>query len=173
MFAKVNKATWLLSATLVAVVGLTGLSLAQEKKSEPPKPMTIVDVARQTGDLKTLYVLLESAGLVDTLKSDGPYTLFAPTDKAFAGLGEQLAELQKPQNTADLQRLLRHHVLQGSKAVADLKNLKSAKTMTGEEIVFTVKGDVVMIDGAKVIKADVKADNGLIHVIDTVLTTEE
>ena len=173
MFAQVNKARWLLSATLVAIIGLTGLSLAQEKKPESPKPNTIVDVAKETGEHKTLCKLLQSADLVDTLKDKGPYTLFAPTDKAFTAFGKDLENLQKPENKAELQRLLKHHVLQGSKAAADLRTMMTAKTLAGTEITITVKDDVLMIDDAKVTKADVKADNGLIHVIDTVLTVEE
>lgn len=173
MYANSVVRRWLPVATLVVLAGWTGLSLAQEKKPEPPKPKDIVDVAKDTGNLKTFCKLLESAGLVDTLKGKGPYTVFIPTDDAFKKLGKELDELQKPENKAKLQRILKHHVLEGRKTAADLKAMKSAKTLAGEEIKIVVKDDVVMVDKAKVTKADTEASNGLIHVVDTVLLPAE
>jgi uncharacterized surface protein with fasciclin (FAS1) repeats len=170
MYAKRAARWWFPITTLMVLVGLTGLSLAQEKKPEQPKPKDIVEVAKNTADLKTLSKLLESAGLVETLKGKGPYTVFAPTDEAFAKLGKRLEELQKPENKAELQRILKNHVLEGRHAAADIKKMKSAKTLAGEQVMITVKDDVVMVDKAKVTKADTEASNGLIQVVDTVLT---
>jgi uncharacterized surface protein with fasciclin (FAS1) repeats len=169
MYAKRAARWWFPITTLMVLVGLTGLSLAQEKKPEQPKPKDIVEVAKNTADLKTLSKLLESAGLVETLKGKGPYTVFAPTDEAFAKLGKRLEELQKPENKAELQRILKNHVLEGRHAAADIKKMKSAKTLAGEQVMITVKDDVVTVDKAKVTKADTEASNGLIQVVDTVL----
>jgi transforming growth factor-beta-induced protein len=173
MFANSLVRRWLPVATIVVLAGWTGLSLAQEKKPEPPKPKDIVDVAKDTSNLKTFCKLLESAGLVDTLKGKGPYTVFAPTDEAFKKLGKELDELQKPENKAKLQRILKNHVLEGRKNAADVKAMKSAKSLAGEELKITVKNDVVMIEGAKVTKVDTDASNGLIHVVDAVLVPAE
>jgi uncharacterized surface protein with fasciclin (FAS1) repeats len=169
MYAK-RAARWCLAVTtLMVLAGWTGLSLAQEKKPEQPKPKDIIEVAKSTADLKTFSKLVESAGLVETLKGKGPYTVFAPTDEAFAKLGKRLEELQKPENKAELQRVLKNHVLEGRHAAADLKNMKSVKTLAGEHAMITVKDEVVTIDRAKVTKADTEAANGLIHVVDAVL----
>lgn len=172
MYAK-RAARWCFPiTTLMVLAGWTGLSLAQEKKPEQPKPKDIVEVAKNTDDLKTFSKLLESAGLVETLKGKGPYTVFAPTDDAFSKLGKRLEELQKPENKAELQRILKNHVLEGRHAAADIKKMKSAKTLAGERVMITVKDDVVMVDKAKVTKADTEAANGLIHVVDVVLMPE-
>ncbi|MBN2562632.1 MAG: fasciclin domain-containing protein [Phycisphaerae bacterium] len=160
---------WLPVATIVVLAGWTGLSLAQEPKPAPPKPKDIVDVAKDTSDLKTFCKLLESAGLVDALKGKGPYTVFAPTDEAFKKLGKELDDLQKPENKAKLQRILKYHVLDVQKTAADIKTVKSAKTLAGEYVTITVKNNVLMVDAAKVTKADIKSSNGLIHIVDTVL----
>ncbi|MFH1748858.1 MAG: fasciclin domain-containing protein [Planctomycetota bacterium] len=173
MFTNSLVRRWLPVATIVVLAGWAGLSLAQEKKPDPPKPKDIVDVAKDTSDLKTFCKLLESAGLVDTLKGKGPYTVFAPTDEAFKKLGKELDELQKPENKAKLQRILKNHVVEGRKTAADVKAMKSAKTMAGEELKITVKDDVVMIDVAKVTKVNTDASNGLIHLVDAVLVPAE
>ncbi len=173
MFTNSLVRRWLPVATIVVLAGWTGLSLAQEKKPDPPKPKDVVEVAKDAGDLKTFCKLLDAAGLVDTLKGKGPYTVFAPTDGAFKKLGKKLDELQKPENKAELQRVLKNHVLDGRKNAADLKAMKLVKTLAGEELKITVKNDVVMIDVAKVTKADTEASNGLIHQIDAVLVPVE
>ncbi|HUU82799.1 MAG TPA: fasciclin domain-containing protein [Phycisphaerae bacterium] len=169
MFANSLVRRWLPVATMVVLAGWTGLGLAQEKKPDLPKPKDVVDVAKDTDDLKTFCKLVESAGLVDTLKGKGPYTVFAPTDEAFKKLGKELDDLQKPENKAELQRILKHHVLDGQKTAAVIKTMKAAKTLAGENVRITVKDDVVMVDAAKVTNADTKASNGLIHIVDTVL----
>ena len=160
-------------AAVVVLAGWTRLSPAQEPKAQPPKPKDIVDVAKGTSELKMFSKLLESAGLVDTLKGVGPYTVFAPTDEAFNKLGKRLEELQKPANKAELLRILKHHVISGRKTAADVKAMKAAKTLAGVEVTITVKGADVTVDKAKITKADMPAGNGLIHVVDAVVMPPE
>lgn len=162
---------WLPVAALTALVGWPFLSLAQDKKADAPKPKEkdIVAVAKENASLKTFSKLLDTAGLADTLKGKGPYTVFAPSDDAFKKLGKEVDEWQKPENKAKLQRILKHHVLEGKKTGADVKAMKSIKTMAGEEIKVTVEGEVVMLGTAKVTKTDTDGGNGLIHMIDAVL----
>jgi len=169
MFANSLVRRWLPVATIVVLAGWTGLSLAQETKPQPPKPKDIVDVAKDISDLKTFCKLVESVELVDTLKGKGPYTVFVPTDEAFQKLGKELEELQKPENKAKLQRVLKNHVLEGRHTAASIRALKSVKTLAGEELKITVKDDVLMVGAAKVTKANTRASNGLIHLVDTVL----
>jgi|TARA_B110000305_G_C19284787_1_gene561156 uncharacterized surface protein with fasciclin (FAS1) repeats len=130
----------------------------------------IIDTAVANGSFKTLVAAVKAAGLVDTLKGKGPFTLFAPTDAAFSSLPEgTVANLLKPENKAKLVAILTHHVLAGavpSKAVVGKK--LSPKTVNGTSL--SVDGTYgVTVSGAKVVTADVKASNGIIHVIDKVL----
>jgi uncharacterized surface protein with fasciclin (FAS1) repeats len=130
----------------------------------------IVDTAVENGSFKTLVVAVKAAGLVDTLKGKGPFTVFAPTDAAFAKLPKgTIASLLKPENKTKLVAILTHHVLAGavsSKAVVGKK--LSPKTVNGTSL--SVDGTMgVMVSGANVVTADVKASNGIIHVIDKVL----
>ncbi len=173
MFTKVVVRWWLPLVAMIALAGWTGAALAQEKEPAAEKPKDIVTVAKGTEGCKTFCKLLRIAGLVDTLKGEGPYTVFAPTDQAFEALGERLAELQKPENKAELERILKHHVWEGRKTAADVKGMQSAKTMAGEEVKVTVKDDVVNVDAAKITKPDVEAANGLLHVVDAVLMPAE
>jgi uncharacterized surface protein with fasciclin (FAS1) repeats len=133
----------------------------------------IIDTAIENGSFKILVAAVKAAGLVDTLKEKGPFTLFAPTDAAFSKLPEgTVAGLLKPENKAKLVAILTHHVLAGtvpSKAVVGKK--LSPKTVNGTSL--SVDGyNGVMVSGAKVVSADVKASNGIIHVIDKVLLPE-
>jgi uncharacterized surface protein with fasciclin (FAS1) repeats len=166
---------WLFLTTLVVLAGWTAVSVAQERRPEPPaKEKNVVDVVKHTHNLKTFYRLIESSGLAETLKGQGPYTVFAPTDEAFDKLGkEKLADLEKPENKAKLEKILKYHVLDSSQDAAALEKMKSAKTLAGEEITITLKGEDLMINGAKVIKTNAKASNGLIHEIDTVLMPKD
>ncbi len=130
----------------------------------------IVDTAVSAGQFKTLVAAVKAAGLVDTLKGKGPFTVFAPTDAAFAKLPKGTVEdLLKPENKAKLVSILTYHVVPGSvmsKSIAGKKAM--VKTVQGSELkVDAMKG--VMIDNAKVIKADIETSNGVIHVIDTVV----
>ena len=130
----------------------------------------IIDTAVAAGNFKTLAAALQAAGLVDTLKGSGPFTVFAPTDEAFAKLPAGTVEdLLKPQNKAKLVSILTYHVVAGKVMAADVAGKKTmAKSVEGSEI--EVNGmDGVMVDGAKVVTADIAADNGVIHVIDAVI----
>jgi transforming growth factor-beta-induced protein len=130
----------------------------------------IVDTAVGAGQFKTLAAALQAAGLVDTLKGPGPFTVFAPTDDAFAKLPAGTVDnLLKPENKAKLQAVLTYHVVSGKVMAADVVKLKSAKTVQGQNAKITVKGGEVMVDGAKVVKTDIVTDNGVIHVIDSVI----
>ncbi|MBY0508206.1 MAG: fasciclin domain-containing protein [Bryobacteraceae bacterium] len=128
----------------------------------------IVDTAVSAGSFKTLATALKAAGLIDTLKGAGPFTVFAPTDEAFAKLPPGTVEgLLK--DTAKLKKILLYHVVSGKVMAADVVKLKSAKTVEGSNAKVTVKGDKVMVNNANVVKTDIACDNGVIHVIDTVI----
>ena len=130
----------------------------------------IVDTAVAAGNFKTLVAAVQAAGLVDTLKGTGPFTVFAPTDEAFAKLpAGTVDDLLKPENKDKLVAILTYHVVPGKVMAADVTGKETkAKTVQGSEI--TVNGtNGVMVDGAKVVTADIAADNGVIHVIDAVI----
>jgi uncharacterized surface protein with fasciclin (FAS1) repeats len=130
----------------------------------------IVDTAVSAGSFKTLAAALEAAGLVETLKGKGPFTVFAPTDEAFAKLPEgTLKSLLKPENKQKLTSILTYHVVAGNVKAADVIKLSSAKTLNGQSVMIKTAGGKVFINGATVVKADIAATNGTIHVIDTVL----
>ena len=130
----------------------------------------IVDTAVSAGSFKTLTTALEAAGLVETLKGKGPFTVFAPTDAAFAKLPEgTLKSLLMPANKQKLTAILTYHVVAGNVKAADVIKLSSAKTLNGQSVTIKVVGGKVLINGATVVKADIAATNGTIHVIDTVL----
>lgn len=133
----------------------------------------IVDTAVDAGSFNTLAAALEAAGLVDTLKGDGPYTVFAPTDEAFAKLPEGTVEsLLMPENKDQLVAVLTYHVVSGKVTAEQVVGLSEAKTLNGQMIDIMVEGGTVKVDDAQVIQADVMASNGVIHVIDTVLMPE-
>ena len=130
----------------------------------------IVDTAVSAGSFKTLTAALDAAGLVETLKGKGPFTVFAPTDEAFAKLPEgTLKSLLKPENKQKLTSILTYHVVAGNVKAADVIKLSSAKTLNGQSVTIKTAGGKVLINGATVVKADIAATNGTIHVIDTVL----
>jgi len=130
----------------------------------------IVDVAVANGSFTTLVAAVQAAGLVDTLKSAGPFTVFAPTDAAFAKLPEGTVEmLLKPENKDKLSAILTYHVVSGNVMAADAMKLDSAATVQGQTLSISTSYGNVMINDAKVVTADVQAKNGVIHVIDTVL----
>jgi uncharacterized surface protein with fasciclin (FAS1) repeats len=133
-------------------------------------PKDIIDTAVAAGSFKTLAAALQAAGLVETLKGSGPFTVFAPTDEAFAKLPAGTVEnLLKPENKAQLVKVLTYHVVPGKVMAADVVKLKEAKTVQGGNVAIKVDGGKVMIDSATVTKADVAASNGVIHIIDTVV----
>jgi len=131
----------------------------------------IVDVAAANGSFNTLVAAVKAGGLVETLKGDGPFTVFAPTDDAFAKLPEGTVEmLLKPENKDKLVAILTYHVVSGKVMSGDVVKVKSAATVQGQMLTVKVKKyGKVMINDANIITADVKASNGVIHVIDTVL----
>ncbi|MBA3568179.1 MAG: fasciclin domain-containing protein [Pyrinomonadaceae bacterium] len=129
----------------------------------------IVDTAIQAGKFSTLATALTAAGLVERLKGDGPFTVFAPTDEAFAKVPQEtLRKLLKPENKDKLTAILTYHVVAGKIMARDVVNVNKATTVQGQSIKIDAK-DGVKIDGAKVITADIEATNGVIHVIDAVL----
>lgn len=130
----------------------------------------IVDTAVSAGSFNTLAAALSAADLVDTLKGDGPFTVFAPTDEAFAALPAGTVEtLLKPENKDQLTAILTYHVVPGKVMSGDVVNLNSATTVNGADVAVKVMGGNVMINDAKVTAVDVGASNGVIHVIDKVL----
>jgi len=129
----------------------------------------IVAVAVGAENFTTLVAALKAAGLVETLQGDGPFTVFAPTDEAFAKLPKGTVEsLLKPENKEKLVAILTYHVVSGKVMAADVKTMK-AKTVNGQSLDVKVTEGAVTVDNAKVVKTDVAASNGVIHVIDTVV----
>lgn len=130
----------------------------------------IVDTAVSTNMFNTLVAAVKVAGLVETLKGDGPFTVLAPTDEAFAKLPAGTVEnLLKPENKDMLVKILTYHVISGEVLATDVVKLKQAKTLQGKNVKIKAKNGKVMINKANVVKTDVQASNGVIHVIDTVL----
>jgi uncharacterized surface protein with fasciclin (FAS1) repeats len=130
----------------------------------------IVDTAVAAGSFQTLAKALDAAGLVDTLKGKGPFTVFAPTDEAFAKLpAGTLEDLLKPENKDKLVAILTYHVVPGEVLASQVTKLKSAKTVNGQTLTITTDGGAVMVDSAKVVKTDILCSNGVIHVIDSVM----
>jgi uncharacterized surface protein with fasciclin (FAS1) repeats len=149
-------------AVVAMVLGLANAVSAQGKD--------LVDTAVAAGQFKTLAAALQAAGLIDTLKGKGPFTVFAPTDAAFAKLPKgTVEELLKPENKAKLTAILTYHVVAGKVMAADVVKVKDAKTVQGGSIKVNAEGGRVMVDGATVVKTDIGASNGVIHVVDSVL----
>ncbi len=161
-----------LSAAAAAVM-TAGIATAGSYNSSKKMSDDIVDVAVANGSFTTLAAALEAAGLVDTLKSDGPFTVFAPTDAAFAKLPDGTVEsLLQPENKDKLVSILTYHVVAQEVPASAVVGLDSATTVNGQDVDITLDGKTVMVDNAKVIKTDVNASNGVIHVIDSVIMPE-
>lgn len=154
-----------MAAIVLAVVGLAiGSTFARATNQD------IVDTAVGAGQFKTLAAALQAAGLVDTLKGPGPFTVFAPTDAAFAKLPAGTVEsLLKPENKAKLTAILTYHVVPGAVKAEQVTKLDEAKTVNGAMVRVSTDHGKVMINNANVVKADIPASNGVIHVIDTVI----
>ena len=151
------------SLALVACLAAVSPARAQQTRD-------IVDTAVAAGSFKTLAKALAAADLVGTLKGPGPFTVFAPTDEAFAKLpAGTLDNLLKAENKAMLVRVLTYHVLPGRVMAADVVKVSSAKAVGGDALHITVTGGTVMVDNARVVRTDIVATNGVIHVIDHVL----
>lgn len=158
----------LMCAALVGTAGF--LARPQIAAADQPAGKDIVDTAVAAGNFKTLAAALKAAGLVDTLKGAGPFTVFAPTDEAFAKLPAGTVEdLLKPENKEKLVAILTYHVVPGKAMAKDVAAMTSAKTVNGKELKLKVDGGKVMVNDATVTKADIETSNGVIHVIDTVL----
>ena len=138
--------------------------------SAAANPQTIAETAARQGSFNTLVKALKAADLVGTLDGEGPFTVFAPTDEAFAKLPEgTLENLLKPENKAQLQAILTYHVVPGRVFAKDVSNMHSATTANGKNIEIRTAAGAVMVDDAKVVQADIPCSNGVIHVIDSVL----
>lgn len=153
---------------LALTLSLLALSLSATAGSMGKKD--IVDTAVAAGNFKTLAAALKAAGLVDTLKGTGPFTVFAPTDEAFAKLpAGTVDDLLKPENHDKLVAILTYHVVPGKVMAKDVVKLHEAKTVNGKELKIMTEGGKVMVDNAHVVKTDIACSNGVIHVIDSVL----
>lgn len=148
------------------------MQASSKEKAETPQMMDIVETAVSAGSFNTLVAAAKAAGLVETLKGAGPFTVFAPTDEAFkklpAGTVEALLK-----DKAKLTAILTYHVVPGKVMAADVVKLKDAKTVQGQKVMIKAGKDGVMIDNAKVVKTDIVTSNGVIHVIDNVILPKE
>lgn len=149
----------LAGAAISAIVA--GSAFAMDK-------MDIVDTAAGNSDFETLVAAVQAAGLVETLKGEGPFTVFAPTDDAFAEIGSTVEELLKPENIDTLTAVLTYHVVPGKVMSTDLSDDMMAATVQGEEITIDLDNGV-MVNDANVVTADIETSNGVIHVIDKVI----
>ncbi|MEW6199750.1 MAG: fasciclin domain-containing protein [Planctomycetota bacterium] len=159
------------------IVAAAGAGVAAAQCGDAPKATAahgtsggILEVAASAGSFKTLLAAIDAAGLKGALQGDGPYTVFAPTDEAFAALpAGTLDNLLRPENKELLQGILKYHVVSGRLAAADVSGRSGAATLNGQRLQFAAKDGAVRVDKARVVKADVGARNGVIHVIDAVV----
>ena len=151
------------AAVLVLSLGSALMVAAGEQKD-------IVDTAVASGSFHTLSKALDAAGLVETLKGKGPFTMFAPTDEAFAKLPPgTLEDLLKPENKEKLVSILTYHVVPGKVLASEVSKVSSVKTVNGQALSISTEGGAVMVDNAKVTNTDIVCSNGVIHVIDSVV----
>jgi transforming growth factor-beta-induced protein len=177
MFAPQLLSLGFAAAALVATVLPANNQECTSKCKQTPAAQTvsqaaknIVELAQSTGVHKTLVQLVVAADLAGVLSGPGPLTVFAPTDEAFARLDPKLvAHLLDPKNKAELQAILKHHVVSGSVAAADVMQVSGVRSLSGQRLPINVVEGAVLIDGAAVAQADVRASNGIVHVIDRVL----
>jgi uncharacterized surface protein with fasciclin (FAS1) repeats len=156
-------------AALAAVAPVASAQMGPNANTAKVAPaMDIVETAVAAGSFKTLAAALQAAGLVDALKGDGPFTVFAPTDEAFAKLPAGTVEALL-QDKAKLTAILTYHVVAGAVPASEVVKLNSATTLNGANVKITTMDGKVMVNNAHVVKADIKATNGIIHVIDTVI----
>ncbi|WP_020403346.1 fasciclin domain-containing protein [Gracilimonas tropica] len=153
-----------ITGVFALIIGLLFSTNTQAQDSD------IVELAVQTDDLSTLVTAVKAAGLVETLQSDGPFTVFAPTNEAFEALPEgTLDMLLKPENKDKLTAVLTYHVVPAEVMSSDLKNGMMAETVEGSKAKIKLKDGMAWVDGAKVAMADIDASNGVVHVIDKVI----
>ena len=157
--------------TLPVILALAAPAFAQaDASAKKTDNLTVVEIAVANGNFKTLVAALKAADLVETLSGKGPFTVFAPTDAAFAKLPkETLESLLKPENKAKLAAILTYHVAGAKMPAADVVKAKSIATVNGQSLTVVVKDGKVTIDGANVVTTDIKGSNGVIHVIDAVV----
>lgn len=158
---------WILASTMLLAVA----TFIQPVNAGEKADKDIVDTAVAAGQFETLVTAVKAAGLVDALKSDGPFTVFAPTDAAFAKLPKGTVE-SLLKDKEKLATILKYHVVAGKVMAADAAKVDSADTLAEKSLKIKAKNGAVMINNAKVVKADIVTSNGVIHVIDTVLIPE-
>ena len=159
-----------MAVVATALLGSVTLAVAGDYGSKSKATPDIVDTAVAAGSFNTLAAALEAADLVDTLKGDGPFTVFAPTDDAFAALPAGTVEsLLKPENKDQLVAVLTYHVVPGKVKAADVVKLDSATTVNGADVSIDAGDSGVTVDNARVVQTDIMASNGVIHVIDAVI----
>ncbi len=168
---------WILivAALLIVAVPFVVAACGEEEEATPapatssPMAEDIVGTAVAAGSFTTLTAALEAAELVDTLKGEGPFTVFAPTDEAFAALPEGTVDTLLADPKGDLTQILTYHVVPGKVMSTDITDGMTATTVQGEDITFTIKDGSVYVNDAMVVTADIETSNGVIHVIDGVL----
>lgn len=152
-------------AAVLVLVAFTKIDATKEKEA-----VTIVEIASANENLSSLVTALEAAGLVETLNGDGPFTVFAPTNDAFAALPEgKLDKLLKPENKEKLKSILTYHVVEGKVWSSDLEDGQSVATVEGTDITISVDDADTMVNGANIAEGDIEASNGVIHIIDKLL----
>jgi len=164
-----------ISLCLIALMFVFTATANDDKKvlEKPKADKDIVDLAVGTEFLSTLVAAVKAGGLVDVLKGDGPFTVFAPTNEAFAKLPEGTVEsLLKPENKDKLIKILTYHVVAGKVMSTDLSNGMEAETVQGQKIKIMLKDGAAMVNNATITTADIEASNGVVHVIDTVIMPE-
>lgn len=160
----------LMMTILLAVPAVVMAGSYSKDKTKAMMGSDIIDTASAAGSFNTLVAAVEAADLTDTLRSKGPFTVFAPTDDAFAKLPAGTVEsLLRPENKAKLQAILTYHVVSGKVMSGDAAKLSSAKTVNGESFKISRSGNGLMVDDANIVKADINTSNGVIHVIDRVI----
>lgn len=172
MFNKKNRIKTVLVMMLSLVLISSSIYASGDDKGTTSTQKDIVTTAVDAGSFKTLAAALQAANLVETLKGEGPYTVFAPTDEAFAKLPEGTVEALLKDKEA-LTEILLYHVVSGKVTSGEVVKLTSAKTVEGKEVMIKVSEGSVYINESKVTSADVMASNGVIHVIDAVLIPEK
>jgi len=156
-------------ATLIVIASTPAMGQEASEMANEGQP-DIVETAVAAGSFGTLATALEAAGLVETLKGDGPFTVFAPTDDAFAKLPEGTVEdLLKPENKDQLTAILTYHVVPGKLMASEVASMDAATTVEGSPVSFSVSEDGAMIENARILQTDIETSNGVIHVIDTVI----
>jgi uncharacterized surface protein with fasciclin (FAS1) repeats len=165
----------MLNMLAIGTVAALGMAVAASNTTAVDAPTKdVVETAVAAGSFTTLTKALETVGLVETLKGSGPFTVFAPTDEAFAKLpAGTLETLLKPENHAKLRRILTYHVVPGRVMASDVAKLHAAKTVSGETIAIATSGGGVTVDKAHLVTTDIAATNGVIHVIDAVMLPTE